>query len=629
MCGILGIASTRELGGERQRVRDALHTLSHRGPDDSGAWSARLSNCSISLGHTRLSIIDLTQGGHQPMSSRDGRFLLVYNGEITNYREVRAMLTRTGVPFESSSDTEVLLQAWQVWGVECLNKLEGMFAFAVLDQDLQTLSLCRDAYGIKPLYYSKKNDEFVWASEVQTVQALRSNRAGFDEHIMAQYLLDGRYDLGSSTFLEGIHRLESGHVLHLDLSKKVLHPDLVQWWKPNIHLDSGVSLLDAAQDVRHTFLDSVRMNLQADVPVGIALSGGIDSSAIACAARYLEPDLPLRVFSFVAPGTPKDESKWVSLVSKRIGAQVTEVYITANDLVRDIDDMIACQGEPFGGTSIYAQYRVYGAAREAGVKVILDGQGADEVFAGYHGYPEFRVQSLLDQGREIEALRFLLNWSRFPSHPVRSAVGIALKSFGPEKLRALVDPFRAQPSEEAIGVFKPWIVASLSGDATRPDQPENIAERRLASRLKLALTNGELGSLLRHADRNSMRWSVESRVPFLNRAITRKVLSLPEEYLVSPLGQTKYVLRQALTGIVPEEIIGRRDKVGFETPERALLSAIGSDVIQCWLEGLDSLHAVQAQSARKFVFESLAGERPYTPLAWRLINAARWTQLQA
>lgn len=597
--------------------------MAHRGPDDSGTsrWPTP-GGGEAALGAVRLAILDLSPAGHMPMESTDGRFAVTYNGEITNYVEIRDVLVAEGATFVSHTDTEVLLQAWQRWGVAALDRFEGMYAFAILDRHEGTLTLARDVFGIKPLFYSSAAEgAFAFASEIPALLALVPGRPRLDWQTAIDYLQWGAYDHAVGTFVEGISRLMPAHYVVLDLASGSLSEPTRYWW-PSIATDARRSPSDEADEIRERFIKSIRNNLRSDVPVGIALSGGIDSSAIACAVRAIEPDFPLQTFSFVTPGFAESEEKWIDIVVKQTGAQAHFTSATGADLQRDLDTMIAAQGEPFGSTSIYAQFRVFQLVRERGVVVTLDGQGADEVFAGYSGYPAQRLHSLLERGRFVAAAQFLAAWGRWPDRSVRQAARDGASLALPRALVRRMSAMRPVSSR----IYDLDVLRERGADPAFPalavDSPRGS---RLKSHLRAEMTSRGLPALLRHGDRNSMHFSIESRVPFLDRALVESTLRLPEDQLVGKDGASKAILRRAMRGLVPDAILDRRDKIGFSTPERHWLSEMDRSDHRA-AEQLGFLRRTSDGAA--LVDGVDASELGMTSREqWRLLNLRRWAQV--
>jgi asparagine synthase (glutamine-hydrolysing) len=604
------------------RLPQSLKKIKHRGPDDDGFQLYPVGGAAVALGHTRLSIIDLSDAGHQPMHSLDGRWAIVFNGEIYNYRELRAELQAMGLAFSSDSDTEVLLAAWSKWGVACLTRLVGMFAFAVLDKTNGILTCVRDAFGIKPFFYSVLDGQFAFASELPALLELLPNKPELNWQRSYDYLVHGDYDSTPDTFYEGVHQLPSAHWLQINVATGH-HSTPQRWWQPKVQERHDWDFDDAVKQLREQFLHSVRLHLRSDVPLGAALSGGIDSSAVVCAMRHLEPDMPIHTFSFIAEGSDVNEEIWVDMVNAHVRAIPHKVRVTSEELARDMEDMITCQGEPFGSTSIYAQYRVYKLARENGITVTLDGQGADEMLAGYIGYPGQRLRSLLETGKILGACRFLNNWAAWPG---RSRL-MALKYLASE----LADDNVYEILRKIDGkTFVPnWINASvllekgvtLKKPRMRPES--KTKGRRVIDELALSLTTRGISTLLRHGDRNSMRFGIESRVPFLTIAMVDLLLSLPENFLISDKGQTKNVFRAAMRGIVPDEILDREDKIGFATPELELLTGM-YERKKIWFKNIGIIPFVDKEKVMKELEAALSGKSQYSWQTWRFVNFSSW-----
>lgn len=622
MCGIAGGFWAEPDASTDARIERALHVMRERGPDNRGFKKHTMGASVALLGHARLSVIDLSVSASQPMYTADGRYGLVFNGEIYNYLELRAELERLGKIFRTQSDTEVLLAAWEVWEVDAIPRCEGMFAFAVFDFHRNTCTLVRDAFGIKPLFYAVEGRTFYFASDLRALRALKRDRVNLNWQRSYDYLVHGEYDFGEATFLEGFLSLRPGHLLKLDLGSANMRQP-TSWWSPDITPATAISFDEASSRLRDMLLQSVRLNLRSDVPLGAALSGGIDSSAIVCAMRHLEPDAPIHTFSFIASDSPVSEEKWVDCVNQHVRATPHKVAVTATELAADLENLIDTQGEPFGSTSIYAQYRVFKLAREKGITVTLDGQGADEMLGGYNGFPGQRFRSLIDQGRYGDAMMFLRNWSRWPGRSSLEGLKRVVGAYSTGWLHHALRNINGMDSEPE------WIRPGPLRDAgvrlTYPvhHAPQRIPGRRMMGDLATALSERGLPSLLRHGDRNSMRFSVESRVPFLTPELADFALSLPEEYLVSLQGETKHVLRSAMRGIVPDAILDRKDKIGFATPEQAWLLGM-TDTVRRWLK--EDLHLPFLDQAKicEHFDQIVAGRRPFSWQVWRWINFCQW-----
>jgi asparagine synthase (glutamine-hydrolysing) len=622
MCGILGFFSSAADAQVAPRMKEALRLLKHRGPDDSGLTQLPGGQGWVWLGHTRLSVIDLSAAGHQPMPSPDGRYAIVFNGEIYNYRELRTELVARGARFKSGSDTEVLLAAWQAWGRDCLARLDGMFAFVVYDRESQTLTCVRDAFGIKPFFYSQCEGSFGFASEVPSLIALRGSKARVNWQRAYDYLVHGEYDARAETMVDGIRHLLPGHMLTFSIGSEP-KVAIERWWSPQIVQSPDLEFSEAASLVRQHFLRSVELNLRSDVALGAALSGGIDSSAIVCAMRHLAPDMPIHTFSFVASGHQTNEEPWIDIVNSHVGAQVHKVHVTPEELMGDLDDLLLAQGEPFGSLSIYAQYRVYQKARECGVTVTLDGQGADEVLGGYQGFPGERVHSLIDERQWLQACQFLDQWRRWPGRSLSLGLRSVISELGGDAVRAMLGSL--------TGLDRPpeWIDADVATDMglqfkfQRFRSSAGTAGRRLIAQEVNMLTSHGLPALLRHGDRNSMHFAVESRVPFLSLQFVDLMLGMPERFLVSDEGRTKHLFRVAMDGIVPPEILNRKDKIGFEPPEKHLILSIAKDIKQLLREDI-GIPFLRSQVLSRHFDEIVSGVRPFSWQAWRWVNFYKW-----
>lgn len=630
MCGIVGFYENTFEANSIEKMNLALNRMRHRGPDDAGLEKFQVDNGILMLGQTRLSIIDLTSGGHQPMSSVDGRYSIVFNGEIYNYRELRDQLINLGYSFRTDSDTEVLLIAWIHWGERALRKLIGMFAFCVFDNENRNLTFVRDAFGIKPFFYNIKNGSIRFASELPAILALFHVKPKVDIQRSLDYLIYGSYDNNTNTFFEDVFHLLPGHLLEINLdTPSNVNPK--KWWCPSIIENSKISFNEAASHLRELFLKNIQLHLRSDVPIGAALSGGLDSSAVVCAMRYLNPNMPIHTFSYVAKGSAVDEEKWADIINNHVNAIPHKINVSYDELVKDIDKMINIQGEPFGGTSIYAQYRVYQEARQQGVVVTLDGQGADELLAGYSGYPEGYLLSLKESGSFLKGINFLYHWAKWPGRHFGHAAKIFISVMLPDSVSKIIRLLFNSNTDNPTWLNKQYL--SNHKLRAKPSVFINTSvegkKRRLVEQLRSALLGCGLSQLLRHGDRNSMMWSVESRVPFLTIEMAEFLLSLPEHYLLSPQGETKYVFRKAMRGIVPDEILDRKDKIGFQTPENTWLKQLKKEINE-WINiNPKDVPFLNLENIVIELNEIIEGKKKFSSQAWRLINYCRWIQNQS
>jgi asparagine synthase (glutamine-hydrolysing) len=614
MCGICGVVA---LGRppELETVLALSGALAHRGPDDAASF---VDDAGVALGFRRLAIIDLSETGNQPFASDDGSLQLIHNGEIYNYRELRAELEARGRRFRSATDTEVLLAAYEEWGDRCVERFVGMWAFAIWDVRHRRLFCSRDRFGIKPFYFRHDDRRFVFASEVaafgrDTGAPLRPNLRAVREYLDQAYL-----DHTDETFVEGIRRLPPAHNLVVD--EGGVH--IARYWSLEPHDPPS----DGAGAFRELFLDSVRLQLRSDVPVGTALSGGLDSSAIAATIGELirtEADnaravgAHQRTFTayFDLPGF--DERPYARAVVEQTDAEPHWITFDADDLVSSLPAIVRAQGEPFGSTSIAAGWYVMRAAREAGMTVMLDGQGGDELLAGYRAHLGFRLADLLASGR-LRELRSELGSFR-AQHGLAALVTATARPFAPEAVTRLV---RGRARGSSALVHRDLPVSNAAGRANG-----SPFDDRLRRYQQLVLTRRGLPELLRYEDRNSMAHSIEARVPFLDHRLVELAFSLSADELIRG-GRTKDVLRRALADLLPATVRERRDKLGFVTPEatwfRGPLGDLAADVFAS--QAFAERGFVDADAARRRLRKHRAGELDAGMELWRALNLELWAR---
>ncbi|GIV96199.1 MAG: asparagine synthetase B [Herpetosiphonaceae bacterium] len=649
MCGIIGIWHQDGTPLPPSLILNTVGILTHRGPDDEGyilvpERTRQIIACagyntnpylnlppiervsdhpfSLGLGFRRLAILDTSPAGHQPMVSADGNHVIVFNGEVYNYLELRDELNRYGYAFRTGTDTEVILAAYQHWGAQCLSRFVGMWALAIWDRQRRRLFLARDPFGIKPLYYINTGSRFAFASEIKALLAL----PGVSRHVNPQRLYDylrfGLSDHGDETMFSTVAQLPAAHYLEVDLERPAV-AHATRYWQFEVGTTLDISFDEAAQRLRDLFMDSVRLHLRSDVPVGAALSGGIDSSSIVMAMRCLEPDLDIHTFSYTADDPSVNEERWIDLIGTAARASIHKTSPAPKELVNDLDYLIYIQDQPFGSTSIYAQHRVFKLAHEAGIKVMLDGQGADELLAGYRSYYSARIASLLRRGSIVEAARFIQTALKQPGSSGREVLLRAGGLLLPMKTRA--HAMRLAGEE----LLPPWINGDwFIAQGVMPKLFWNESSHDMLRRqLHQTLVETNLPALLRYEDRNSMAFSIESRVPFLTTDLVEFVLSLPEHYLIARDGTTKAVFRKAMRGIVPDIILDRRDKIGFATPEQRWFSTL-----QPWIEGVlrseaaGRIPALNTAAVEQEWQAVLAGRRRFDFRIWRWINLICWAE---
>ncbi len=574
-------------------------TMVHRGPDGQGTWH----DSTAGLAFRRLAIIDLHERANQPMHFE--RWHLVFNGEIYNYLELREELVALGHDFVTEGDAEVLLHAWAQWGESALDRLNGMFAFAIWDEQERRLTLARDPFGEKPLYYVSRGGRLTFASDLPAILCDGASAAP-RQVAVEEYLVRGGYPSVGESFFAHIATVPAAHLLRWTDGKV----ELRRYWTPTA-VAVPVRYEDAVTELRELLRDSVRLRLRSDVPVGTSLSGGVDSSAIVALASELAGDSTRHAFTARFPGFARDEWPYAEEVARAAGVRRHHaVEPSADQLLDDVDRLIALHQEPVVSSSVYAQWRVMQAARESGVVVLLDGQGGDELFAGYGGMAGYAARS----GGAYELLRAL----RAPA--VRREVARSLAvDYAP---RALARVHRRRTASLYAGK------GAVQGVVARDAEYAGWMRARdpLRRELLLQCFVTSLPQLLRYADRSSMAHSREVRLPLLDRRIAEFALSLPASFL-SEGGTSKRILRDAVAEIVPARVLARRDKIGFETPQASWLeaprarAAIASTL-------LDTRARERGLYATDAIEQDVRAGRWRDPNGiWRALNLERWLLL--
>jgi asparagine synthase (glutamine-hydrolysing) len=581
MCGVVGWVGPRAPGCLLETVRQAGRAQRHRGPDDAALLvlapghgpiyverDSRRTDLAchdpeldlfVVVAHQRLAIIDPGPAGAQPMANRDQSVWLTYNGEIYNHVELRAELQRLGHQFAGHSDTEVLLAAYCEWGLGCLPRLAGMFAFALVDRRRGCVVLARDHLGQKPLFTRRVGGGLAFASEIAPLLRVGALPARAALGPTLDYLVTGRTDHRPDTMIEGMQRVDPGTAVVVTgggSAGAVVH----RYWavpEGSAQDELGVTVDESARQLRELFDRSVQWHLRSDVPVGSLLSGGLDSSAIVLAQRRVGgPALDLSAVSYIGGCGTVSEEPWVDMVTAAARCRTEKLRIDAS-VWDDAEVAAVHQGEPIAGPAVLVHRALCRRASELGIKVLLDGQGADELLAGYPAALSLRAAGLLRQGRVQAAFRLMV--ASIASRPRRVA---ALSQLTARTLRVTAGP------TASIGRW-PWI--GLDRSVVRESLRDPPPPRTLRGAVRRYLTS-TLPAVLRWEDRNSMEASVEGRLPFLLPEMVEYCLRLPEAHLVGPAGQTKYVLREAIQDLVPVAVRDRHDKIGLAVPLRAWLS---------------------------------------------------------
>jgi asparagine synthase (glutamine-hydrolysing) len=551
MCGLAALFGNPVSGRTREFVARMLRAQEHRGPDTAGIWCETVCGVDIALGLTRLKILDLSDAANQPMVSENGRYILVYNGELYNYLELRKELSASGALFRTQGDTEVVLQAIITWGPEAFARFNGMWALVLLDRVSGEIMLSRDRFGVKPLYgYTDERGLFV-SSEIKAILEVADRKFQVNANVADAYLHQGLLCAGSATFFMGIEEFPAGHwaTFHTnDVGKKRLEPK--RYWTIPTESPSYASDQELFETIRDTFVDSVKLRLRSDVPVGVLLSGGIDSSAIAATVHHLDPSRDdIKLISAVGANGHNDEQPFIDVMADHLKRRVEKVVLDfpSSKALDMISEATWFNDEPIGSFSTLAHYLLMKRANELGVTVLLSGQGADENLCGYNKYLGFYLQQLITSGQWLvaaqvfatfmrrgtvfsqatyrEAKRYLPNWLRFSENDVR----------GPSLLDA-----------------KGWINVGLNG--------------KVMDRQVLDLERLSVPALVHYEDRMSMAQAREIRLPFLDYRLVNLLVPLPVELKLRS-GWTKWIFRKAMEPLLPHAIAWRKDKQNFIVPQ--------------------------------------------------------------
>ncbi len=553
MCGIAGIWYVNSKPVEDgSTLKEMTDSISHRGPDGEGCWFS--NDKTLQLGHRRLSIIDLTDGGKQPMVSGD-KFVIVFNGEIYNYVELKQQLIEKGYSFKSESDTEVVLASYEEWGTGCIKHFDGMFAFALYDLAQKKLFCARDRFGEKPFYYSFFNGNFYFASEMKALWAAgvpRDPNHSLFYNYFVHDLVENPLDQ-TNTFFSNIFKLKAAHYFIYNVGTTI---DQKKYWELNVNATRDITLSEASDRLMDLLEGSVKRRLRSDVPVGTSLSGGLDSSTIvAIISKTLQNN---HTFSARFKDFKKDEGVYIELVRNKFSTKHHDIYINVEDFIGELDKLILHQEEPFQTGSIFAQYCVYRESRKHNIPVMMDGQGADELLGGYDKDFKFYLRELIQGEKKTEIFLHKIK----ENHSINLAPNFkeGLRHRLP-KLYHSISKFRRMLSVNLPQGINKEFHKQFQGKALPFYDPDD-----LKAILKYELTNDGIEKLLKFADRNSMAHSVEVRLPFLNHDLVEFMMSLKSELFLFD-GWSKAVLRNGMKGILPNEIVYRKDKIGFEAPQ--------------------------------------------------------------
>lgn len=623
MCGIAGyIWKDFRRPANHASVHAMSDMLSHRGPDDAGIF-ARGPVC---LGHRRLSILDLSEAGHQPMVTHDGRYAITFNGEVYNYIELAHELELYGYEFRTCTDTEVILAAYCHWGADCVSRFNGMWAFAIYDSTSETVFLSRDRSGIKPLYYVLSNDALVFASEIKAIVSVMPELREPNLPYLGRFLTTGLFDDSQQTCFRRVISLLPAHNARFDLQSNAFQTwrywqiDPEKTWQP----EDG----DPVEKLASLLESAVQLHMRSDVPVGTCLSGGIDSSTIVCLMSRLRKD-PVLTFSGLYSDKNCNEKRYVDAINAHASSRSFPIFPEPNaDLLEDLARITWHQDEPTAGPGLYTQFHVMRkASRE--VKVILDGQGADELFAGYLFYFHSVIQDLAASGAWLSRMagfRLLLaiawHWgTRSVPGNWHALLGTTISS-----LRSRLSSMRPRTQDVREPLLHPDLLR-----CSNAQQPTMAITRPFAHQLTNELyaqaTATSLPALLHYEDRNSMAYSIEARVPLLDYRIIEFAFTLPSSYKLHG-SWTKWVLRKAAEPLLPAQVAWRRSKLGYPTPmARWLRQLPDSKIIEDLL--MSKMHCSRDllnNNAIKRLWQEHLDGADHSWLLYRIITTELWHQ---
>ena len=605
MCGIVGFTGAINA----KKLDGMLSSVSHRGPDGEG----KLKKPNFSFGMRRLAIID-PNGGWQPIWNEDKTVAVVLNGEIYNYENLWQELVALGHQFRTDhSDTETIVHAYEQWGVDCLQRLRGMFAFMLWDSRKNKLFIARDRLGIKPLYYTIHNQRAIFSSEIKSITENWGIDRSPDPAAIYKFLMYRLHDNDESTFFANIKRLLPAHYIEIDLDNP-LQISPKRYWEPEINTDFASTKSDQeyAHEFHHEFMETMKLHLISDVPLGVALSGGLDSSGITSAAASLRAQGSethtdgLLSFSTVYPGKSIDETSYIKLVSEFTGAQMNTVAPKPNDFWDEIDQWIYFQEEPTISSAPYAYYCMYRLASKQ-VKVTLSGNGGDELLAGYIPYFQSYISSAIDQGHKLSVIR-------------EGLMGIDIYwKYVVQKLRARLTRNPLTPRE----LLAPSFYETYNQSSTL-----NFSNHRnLNERLWIDVSRASIPNLTRYDDKNSMAFSIESRPPFLDHKLVEYIFSLPIDQKIK-FGWNRYVYRNAMKQVLPKQIRKRRSKIGFTNPELEWFRAYADRYREVFasesFRGRKFWDAEKVSAAFEQVLDGRDGD---ILLFWRILNTELWMRV--
>lgn len=650
MCGIVGLFSTNGNISVNDIISSA-DMVKYRGPDDEGymfvrnddrilnaktrneAEAIKSDNIKGGFAFRRLSIIDLSEMGHQPMSDVSENYWIIYNGEIYNYLELRTELQSLGYHFKSMTDTEVIIYAFIEWGNQCLIKFNGMWSFAIYDKAKRSLFCSVDRFGIKPLYYNLTQTTFTFASEIKQVINVSNLKPRVNDKVLFDYLSAGSYgNETKETFFKDIIKLLPGTYLEVNLSDSGVKCSEKEWWKLEVKDDfyeeNNINVISG--NIKELFYDSIRLRLRSDVEIGTCLSGGLDSSGIVCVTNDITNRKEgNKLFTIVSGESENPDYNYSRVIADYVKGNHIIRRIDKDESYSDLRKFIWHNDEPLIKASMFGGYKVYQLAKENNVKVVFDGQGLDEYAGGYYQLPYIEYMNYLKKNKSRNQFKnhidYLIKEENYTEQALTKALNMynlkkALHKFTSKRLRL-----------NLLKSVKGWFNRDFLVDNIRQSQlynsPEIEDERISKDDVKLKnfklFKHINLPGILRQVDRNSMAFSVEARVPFLDHRLVEYIFSLKSEYILHN-GYTKYAYREAMKGIIPENIRNRKDKMGFYVDEYSIVNSMKGDFKQLLEDLSDGDEYFNKSYIYKKLDENSLNVQNYDNILWRILNALTW-----
>ena len=626
MCGIWSFFGKRH-------AEDRLVDIPHRGPDGRGVEIFRHGEIEVELAHWRLSILDLSTRSDQPLAYRGGRYRIIFNGEIYNYRELRTELGAAGYEFQSDGDTEVIPAAYDHWGEDCLARFRGMFAFCLWDREKGTLFVARDRFGIKPLYYFLSDRGVAFASEIKQFAGLQGFRAKANLKRVTEFLAYGAQDHTDETMWEGVRQLRGGQCVTLDANGWKPPRDLPirRWYEMRPADPFEGTFEEATAKYREIFFETVSLHLRSDVPLGSCLSGGMDSSAIVCAMNGMlnkEGRGEIQnTFSCCFEDRECDERPFMHAVEQYTGVQAHHVFPKPEEALAALETMIWHQDEPVNNATVFSQFTLFQNVKAAGVKVMLDGQGGDEQLASYPQFFGPHLLGMLTRGQFAGAAHETRRFRELHGWTLGDTAKSLLFWFGPGWFD---DLNRSRKTRLKQPGWLAWDALTARGIELGAPWGRNAGERKPVttewlSRMMLTVTT--LPMLLHWEDRNSMAHSIEARVPFLDHRLIEFTLGLQDEFKTKD-GITKRILKSAMREMMPAKVIERTDKKGFATPEeRWLRSDPNGGFRTALLNAARENPLVLSRAGVEAEFNLfLQRRKPFSNVFWRMITFGIWAR---